>query len=200
MTTFDELASAYQTESQQQQRQKATERYTAQLAQEREERQQQRTYRSKAREVHRQWQTGTRAQQREARAYAELWWQALREWDAQSGMEVVSSRNLYSTRPPSQNPTVGQYTSGGSITELRFRVLHTPIGLVSESRVAALCNADPLLEEVRRGKGLATLIHASGRGWAGKRAREYGAAVLGLARDLGDAKAAEVLTLVFAEE
>lgn len=179
---------------------RAADRQAAKLEATRTQRQQQRLHRSKAREVHDRWQSSKRGQQRQARAYAEAWWQALREWDARAGAELVSSRNLYSTRPPSQNSTVGQYASGGSSTVLTFRVLRTPLGLVSESRVAALCNADPLLEEVRRGAGLATLIHASGRGWAGQRARQYGAAVLGLARDLGDTQAAEILHLVFAED
>ncbi|WP_345467906.1 hypothetical protein [Deinococcus carri] len=145
--------------------------------------------------------TSGRQQQREARVHAEAWYQALREWGTVNERgEYLSGAGPRRSSGRMQVVGIGSYGGppGGFITYSR---LHTPLGWVSESNVTALCNADPLLSEVRRGAGLATLMHASGRGWAGERARAYARAVLRLAAVLGDPRAGECLQhLVFAED
>lgn len=144
----------------------------------------------------------SRQLQRDARALAEAWLQALREWDVHQTTRVISSRTASGGGGGNMRFMVGQYTSGsGSVSAgLSVRELSTPVGWVAESAVVRRCAADPLLSEVQEGRGLATLIHASGRGWAGQRAREYAAVLLALAHNLGDTKATEVLHLAFAED
>ncbi len=143
----------------------------------------------------------SRQLQRDARALAEAWLQALRAWHVHQATRVISSRTA-SGGGGNMRFLVGQYTSGsGSVSAgLSVRELSTPVGWVAESAVVRRCAADPLLSEVQEGRGLATLIHASGRGWAGQRAREYAAVLLALAHSLGDSKATEVLHLAFAED
>lgn len=140
-----------------------------------------------------------RQAQRDARMYAEQWYQALRDWEWKNRGELVP-RDLAPKCPPKRQmtPVVGNWAAGDvMLPSVRVR---TPIGWVNEFALARRCNEDKLLSEVRRGAGLATLHHASGRGWAGKRAREYGYAVLVLAHNVGDTRAADLLHLVFAED
>ncbi|QLG11016.1 hypothetical protein HLB42_09700 [Deinococcus sp. D7000] len=137
------------------------------------------------REVHAGLVVGSRQAQRDARAYAELWWQALRDWDTRSdgGDLVIGSGQRSPSAGRMQVVGVGNW--GGAPTgTVWYTKLHTPMGWISESAVA-LAVSGPL-ERVRAGGGLATLIHASGRGWAGGPARTAGAAVLALAVSLGD--------------
>lgn len=147
---------------------------------------------SKTREVHARW--NNRQQQREVRDYAEAWLQALRAWETKQRSELVSNR---STAGGGGNMRfiVGQYTRGGSsIAALTFSEVHTPLGWVSEVAVARLCGADPLLERLRCGGGLATLCQ-SGGGWHQHRqqAQAYALAVLGMAQELGDERAKTAL-------
>lgn len=172
---------------------RAADRQAAEIEATRTQRQQQRTYRSKAREVHARW-TGKREQQREARNRAEEWLQALREWETANRAELVPRTALGSGGAGRMVAIVGNYGKGRAmlpITEIR-----TPLGWVSESRVVALCNQDELLGRIRSGAGLSSLIHGSGQGWAGSEARAYATALLGMATELGDERAARLLPLV----
>ena len=136
-----------------------------------------------------------RQQQRLARAYAEQWYAALREWHVRGQSEVISSRNLHTTRPPNDGPQlVGQYTSGGSVTRLHYRQMHTPLGWVSESAISAACNACPLLARLRDGGGPVSLLRETGAFvHPVDRARAYALAVLELAAHLGDERAGSAL-------
>lgn len=145
------------------------------------------------REVHAGIVVGSRQAQRDARAYAELWWQALREWHTFKGEEVVFSSG------PSRTSRmqvvgignwaggVGQYGSYKGAEDM----LSTPIGALTVTRVALAITdqASPLLERLRSGKGPDSLIHSNGRGWNGENAPAYAAAVLALAMALGDTQA-----------
>lgn len=126
-----------------------------------------------------------RQQQREARNRAEHWYQALREWYVVTRGEVVP-RDLSPKRSNTRLmvPVVGNWGSGG--VGLWTAQVLTPLGWVSESRLAHLCNADPLLCRVRSGGGLSSLIHSSGTGWNGHKARAYAVAALSLAVAVGD--------------
>lgn len=140
---------------------------------------------------------------REARAHAEAWYQALREWETHTkGGDLV-----YGTGP--RNPKTGRMQvvgvgsyGGPPVAALSYTTVRTPLGWLSESSVAQAMSrsGEELLEPIRRGAGLATLIHASGRGWAGEQARAYGRAVLRLAAGLGDSPAAFHLSQLQNEE
>lgn len=140
-----------------------------------------------------------RQQQREARMYAEQWYQALREWITVTRSDLVTGDGPRRSSGRQMVPVVGNW-GGSPWSSVTYTLIETPMGRVSQSAVARLCSADEWLSEVQKGEGLATLIHASGRGWAGQRAREYGRAALQLAAALGDPCAEELQHLVFAED
>ncbi|WP_088249198.1 hypothetical protein [Deinococcus indicus] len=136
-----------------------------------------------------------RQQQRDARAYAEVWYQALRAWETSetdrvkvhygpakaSTMRVVGIGN-YSTSGTGQG---GSFWAG-------VEMVHLPNGLHRSNLVGSMCSADPLLSEIHRGAGIASLLHHSGQGgWAypRDRAQAYATAVLDLAVALGDKQA-----------
>lgn len=147
-----------------------------------------------------------RQAQRDARQYAEAWYQALKAW------RVVV--------PPVLTPVI-RYGGGWSdpITTMgdgapdRPSGLELPSGTAREVEVGRLIStwaASPipaqrelgqLLHGLRSGRGMNSLIHHSGRGWAdpSERAQTYAVAVLTLAVNLGDQEAdAQLQHLVFA--
>lgn len=134
--------------------------------------------------------TSGRQQMREARAYAEEWYQALKAWDLAQQYEVVP-RDLSPKRssPRQMTPVVGNWSNGG--VALRTAQVRTPMGWVSESMLSRACNTDPLLGRIRLGVSLVSLIDERG-GWASPRDRavEYAVAVLGVGWTLGDGLAA----------
>lgn len=134
---------------------------------------------------------GPRERRREARNYAELWYQALREW------RVVESDRVKVYYGPAKTSRmrvvgVGSGSSGGQSGSYWATITQviTPHGSVSESAIAALCNADPFLSRIRAGLALASLIDERG-GWASPKgpAVVYALAVLTLATRLGDTRA-----------
>ncbi|WP_155299620.1 hypothetical protein [Deinococcus kurensis] len=135
-----------------------------------------------------------RQQQRDARAYAEVWYQALRAWETSETDKV----KVY--WGPSKASTmrvvgIGSYstsgTSQGGSGWAGVEMVHLPNGQHRSNLVGGMCSADPLLSEIHRGAGLGSLLHHSGRGWADPKARAvaYAEAVLGLATALDDQQA-----------
>lgn len=141
-----------------------------------------RRFETPTRQVHREW--GKREQERERRDLAEQWWQALRRWELKPGETITA---YYGNPKPSGMQLVGIAlgSSAGNSYQTQVEMVVLPCGLREAKLVGQLCAANPHLAELYRGAGLATLIHSSGRGWAGQRARECGAAVLQLADSLG---------------
>lgn len=141
-----------------------------------------RRFETPTRQVHREW--GKREQQREARALAEEWWQALRRWELKPGEEITA---YYGNPKPSGMRLVGiaMGSAVGNSYTTNVEMVALPCGLREASKVGQLCAANPHLAELYRGAGLATLLHSNGRGWASQRARECGQAVLALASALG---------------
>lgn len=138
--------------------------------------------------------TSQRQQMRDARAWAEQWYQALREWDWKTYGELVP-RDLSAKAPSTRQmtPVVGNWSAGDVM--LKTVEVITPMGWVSESALARHCNADTLLETVRRGAGLTSLVDERG-GWTSprERAMAYAVSVLKLAAFLGDPKAVTYLS------
>ncbi|GGK91502.1 hypothetical protein [Deinococcus radiotolerans] len=135
-----------------------------------------------------------RQQQRDARAYAEVWYQALRAWETSETDKV----KVY--WGPSKASTmrvvgIGSYstsgTSQGGSAWVGVEMVHLPNGQHRSNLVGVMCSADPLLAEIHRGAGIASLLHHTGRGWAypSDRAQAYARSVLGLAQALGDERA-----------
>ncbi|THF88408.1 hypothetical protein E7T09_04160 [Deinococcus sp. KSM4-11] len=140
---------------------------------------------------------------RQARSLAERWYQALRAWDTRISSEVLSS-NLAPPNGSGGNMRVvgvGNYgLAGATIT---YSHVHTPLGWISENALAATLRQHDgqLLDRIRAGQGLSTLLHASGRGWAGEQARNYARTALSVAASLGDPEALTCLqALTNAEE
>lgn len=125
---------------------------------------------------------GNRQAQRDARTYVAPWWQAIREWDKHSdgGDLVIGSGKRRPSAGRMQVVGVGDW-SGAPTGAVWHTKLHTPLSWVSESTVAQAISG-PLECLWGRG-GLATLIHASGRGWASDAARTAGAATLALSQE-----------------
>lgn len=145
-----------------------------------------------------------RQQQRDARAHAEVWYQALRAWET-SETDKVKVHYGPAKASTMRVVGIGNYSTSGTGQGGSFwagvEMVHLPNGLHRSNLVGGMCSADPLLSELHRGAGLATLMHASGRGWAGARARAYARAVLGLAVALGDEQArTHAQALAHAEE
>ena len=138
----------------------------------------------------------SRQQQRDARAYAEGWWQAIREWDTRSngGILVLGERGR-SGSGRQMVPVVGNWQSTPYGIH-RFDQVNTPMGWISETALSLACNASEVLSKLRDGGGRATLLHSNGRGWDGKEALGYGVQVLGLAVRLGDGAAIHHLELL----
>ncbi|MFT2719723.1 hypothetical protein ACMT4L_06915 [Deinococcus sp. A31D244] len=140
-----------------------------------------------------------RQQQRDARAHAERIYQAVRAWETSSnaGELVPSGGPRTGKTSRMQVVGIGQY-GGPPCAVLFISRLHLPHGSVSERAAAEICNADPLLERVRAGGGLATLVQE--RGWHQHRADAlaYAKAVLRLAAILGDSRADEALSIIHA--
>lgn len=135
-----------------------------------------------------------RQQQRDARAYAERWYQALRAWETS---ETDKVKVFWGPARASTMRVVGigsystSGTSQGGSGWAGVEMVHLPNGQQRSNLVGGMCSADPLLSEIHRGAGLASLLHHTGRGWAypSDRAQAYAAAVLGLAVALGDQQA-----------
>ncbi|UQN06779.1 hypothetical protein [Deinococcus sp. QL22] len=133
-------------------------------------------------------------QQREARAYAEAWYQALRDWDTFRSEEMLTS--IGPSRPSRMRVIVGNWRSGsdGGSDIVSTLMQHTPMGAIPASKVALSIKderGDGLLPRVQAGRGPESLLRETGA-WVHPtdRARAYGEAVLELAVKLGDAKAA----------
>ena len=140
-----------------------------------------------------------RQQQRDARAYAERVYQAVRAWETSNnaGELVPSGGPRPSKTSRMQVVGIGQY-GGPPCAVLFISRLHLPHGSVSERAAAEICNADPLLGRIRAGGGLATLVQE--RGWHQHRADAlaYAKSVLQLAEALGDNRAGEALRIIHA--
>ncbi|AFD25814.1 hypothetical protein [Deinococcus gobiensis] len=144
-------------------------------------------------------QPSARQQQRDVRAYAESWHQALKDWQRRTGGLVVTHERTSSGTGRQMTPVVGNWPSTPA-AGLWYSEVHTPMGWVAESALAVRCNAEPYLGRLRNGQGLVSLIHANGRGWNGAEARAYAAVVLGMAADLGDKRAIDNLKLLIVRE
>lgn len=137
--------------------------------------------------------TSGRQATREARGYAEVWYQALRKWRVFDGDTVRVSRGSSSA---SRMRVVGVGNWGGSAGAFGSylaaeAMLSTPVGGLPVTRVALAITdqGSRELERIRAGQGPESLIHQNGRGWNGESARAYAAAVLALAAALGDEQA-----------
>ena len=147
------------------------------------------------RDTHERFSTGTREQVRAARAYAEQWYQALREWRVDSydvPMPAGSGRGgvavlLTSGTPGMITCTYLQTPLGREVGEVQAG---RTISLWAMSTIPAQRDAGHLLERLRAGQGLASLVDERG-GWASPRERAlaYAVAVLTLAVTLGDEEA-----------
>lgn len=130
-----------------------------------------------------------RQQQRDARAYAEAWYAALRIWETRSNGQLVP-RGLTprSSKTRLMQPVVGNWGAGDIL--LRHTEVSTPMGWVSEAALSRLCNGDELLGRIRGGQGPASLLRPNGT-WIHpmERAQAYGVAVLRLASALGNPRA-----------
>ncbi len=144
-----------------------------------------------------------RQQQRDARAYAERWYQALRAWEV-IVPPIVIPRIRYGTFYVDNATTMGE---GGPD---RPTGLSLPCGVLREGEVARIITRwaqstipaqrehGLLLERIRQGDSMATLLHHSGRGWA-EGAKAYAEAVLNLGVLLSDPVAeVHLQALVFA--
>lgn len=135
-----------------------------------------------------------RQQQRDARAHAEVWYQALRAWET-SETDKVKVHYGPAKASTMRVVGIGNYSTSGTGQGGSFwagvEMVHLPNGLHRSNLVGGICTADPLLSELHRGAGISSLLHHSGRGWAfpSDRAQAYASAVLGLAVALGDEQA-----------
>ncbi|MDP9764888.1 hypothetical protein [Deinococcus enclensis] len=140
-----------------------------------------------------------RQAQRDARQYAEAWYQALKKWKVES----------YEVATPTGSGRGGAvFLTTGTPGFLTCYYLDTPLGrkvtAVEVGRTISTWAASPIpaqrlhglnLERLRGDVAMASLLHHSGRGWANPsdRAKAYAAAVLTLAVSLGDANASTYL-------
>lgn len=138
----------------------------------------------------------SRQQQRDARAYAESWWRAIREWETFTGggLLVIGERSR-SGSGRQMVPVVGNW-SGTPAAVLEYTKVRTPMGWISETALALACNASEVLSKLRDGGGMGSLIHSSGQGWNGKEALGHGVLVLRVAARLGDQTANHHLDLL----
>lgn len=137
--------------------------------------------------------TAPRRRAAEARAYAEEWYQALREWHLlERRAELVPSPTPQ--RRGGRMRVVGCGGIPAPEAWIHGHLMRTPIGEVSERAVARLCEGNEHLERLRAGRGLVSLCREEG-GWNRERdaALAYARAVLTLAAALGDERAAKVL-------
>jgi hypothetical protein len=127
-----------------------------------------------------------RQQMQSARAHAEAWYQALRDPQYQLRSDLVSPERHGGGGGRMVPVAMGSSSSMGS--SILYTQIHTPLGWLSERAVSEAMRkaADPMLEPIKRGMGLGSLIHHSGRGWAGDQAKAYAHAVLTVAVALGD--------------
>lgn len=126
-----------------------------------------------------------RQQMRDARNWAEAWYQAIREWKTRTSAEVVPRTHLGSGGAGRMTVIVGNYGRGQAT--LQFSHVWTPLGWLSESAVAQAVSRQGGLDRVRAGTSLSSLIDPCG-GWHQEkmRALTYAVAVLAVASDLGD--------------
>lgn len=140
---------------------------------------------SRARAAHDLWRQPDRREEREARQYAERWYQALKKWEVSwRGGDKVEKLTA-SASSVNMVAVAGNWASQPKYLDER-RVL-LPIGERNEQNLNALCNADPTLYAIREGGTLATLVDPRG-GWSRHRdqALLYAHVMLCLAFYLGD--------------
>jgi len=136
----------------------------------------------------------------EARAHAEAWLQAVRNWHTRSsgGFLVDGSGPRRASSSRMQVVAVGGL-GGPPIAALRFQQVSTPIGWLSESAVGAAItrSKQSCLERLQQGGGPSTLLDHAGR-WRGDRDATLicAAAVLALAVELGDSQAQQHLEVI----
>ena len=127
-----------------------------------------------------------------ARAHAERWYQAIRQWHpiVRPGDKV--EKLTVNSGSSNMIAVTGNWAS--SPKYLDARTIHTPIGDKNEQNLAAICNADPTLSAIRAGQTLATLVDPRG-GWHPHKnnALQYAHVVLCLAFYLGDPQAQQHL-------
>lgn len=140
---------------------------------------------SRARAAHDLWQKPDRREEREARQYAERWYQALRNWRLNISAGDKVEKLTASASSVNMVAVAGNWASQPKYLDER-RVL-LPIGERNEQNLNALCNADPTLYAIREGGTLATLVDPRG-GWSRHRdqALLYAHVMLCLAFYLGD--------------
>lgn len=139
-----------------------------------------------------------REAERRARATAEAYYQALRDWRVLGGPgqeEVLKRREGHSTGEGRMRPILGNW-SANPIT-IRHCVVEMPPHpkkQVDEKRLADLCNQDEILSAIRAGQTLSRLADPRG-GWHQEKGRAvvYARAVLTMAFNLGDTRAQEHL-------
>jgi len=136
----------------------------------------------------------------EARAHAEVWLQAVRNWYTRSSGGFLVDGSGPRRANGSRMQVVGVGGLGGPpIAALHFEQVSTPIGWLSERAVgeAITRSGQPCLERLQKGGGPSTLIDASGR-WRTDREATLtcAAAVLALAVELGDLQAQQHLEVV----
>ncbi|MFB9994091.1 hypothetical protein ACFFLM_19210 [Deinococcus oregonensis] len=135
--------------------------------------------------------TTSRLAMQSARAHAELWYQALREWETKirSGVVMPESHSSGGRMVP---VAMGQSSGGNMGSSILYAQVNTPLGWLSERAVsqAMLLASDPMLEPIKKGAGLASLADERGGWHPNKRqAVAYAVAVLTVAQLLGDPEA-----------
>lgn len=148
-----------------------------------------------------------RTQAREARQYAEAWYQALRAWDVRE----VTIPHSFHYEPSEDGP---EFLTLGSNAPLPTRYLQTPIGEFTEGEIGALITTmsrSPIPEQKQLGKMLDKLRHERGTAMATllqggsswhqnrERAVRYAVAVLTLAVQVRDEAAQAPLAFAQAE-
>lgn len=133
-----------------------------------------------------------RTAERQARAHAERWYQALRQWRPISRPGDKVEKLTVSSGGGNMVAVTGNWASAPRY--LDRCTIDTPIGEKNAQDLAALCNADPTLSDIRAGVTLATLSDPRG-GWNRYKqsAVQYAHVVLCLAFYLGDPHAQEHL-------
>ena len=174
--------------------------FTAAEGQQQQERQRPPIHRTHTRVVHDQLTSKDRRErERRARAYAEQYYQALRDWKVYTnGPEEVLSRRdapVSGSAGARMRPILGNWAS--SPIRVQEYLVHMPPSLkrvVPEPTLAALCNQSPVLSAIREGRTLSSLVDPRG-GWHQHkdRAMQLAHAVLTLAYHLGDERAQEHL-------